>query len=80
LPARFLFLRAELGASAPSGFVVGKTKPKEEMMKKFCRVAIVAMFWLRRPLRELKILAKGEKTFKAKSAGFHGADAAGKPA
>jgi cytochrome c553 len=51
------------------------------MMKKvLLGVAIVAMFWLAASVSRAQDSAKGEKTFKAKCAGCHGADAAGKPA
>jgi cytochrome c553 len=43
-------------------------------------VAIVAMFCLVASVSRGQDSAKGEKTFKAKCAGCHGADAAGKPA
>jgi len=51
------------------------------MMKKVLSgVAIVAMLWLAVSASRAQDSAKGEKTFKAKCAGCHGADAAGKPA
>jgi cytochrome c553 len=51
------------------------------MMKKvLLGVAIVAMLWLAASVSRAQDSAKGEKTFKAKCAGCHGADAAGKPA
>jgi len=51
------------------------------MMKKVLSgVAIVAMLWLAASVSRAQDSAKGEKTFKAKCAGCHGADAAGKPA
>jgi cytochrome c553 len=51
------------------------------MMKKvLLGVAIVAMLWLAASVSHAQDSAKGEKTFKAKCAGCHGADAAGKPA
>jgi mono/diheme cytochrome c family protein len=50
------------------------------MMKKvLLGVAIVAMLWLAASVSRAQDSAKGEKTFKAKCAGCHGADAAGKP-
>jgi mono/diheme cytochrome c family protein len=54
---------------------------KEEMMKKvLLGVAIAATLWLAASVSRAQDSAKGEKTFKAKCAGCHGADAAGKPA
>jgi cytochrome c553 len=54
---------------------------KEEVMKKvLLGVAIVAMLWLAASVSRAQDSAKGEKTFKSKCAGCHGADAAGKPA
>ncbi|MGC1451728.1 MAG: c-type cytochrome [Candidatus Sulfotelmatobacter sp.] len=51
------------------------------MMKKvLIGVAIVAMLWLGASVSRAQDSAKGEKTFKAKCAGCHGADAAGKAA
>jgi mono/diheme cytochrome c family protein len=51
------------------------------MMKKFLLgLAIVAMLWLAASVSRAQDSAKGEKTFKAKCAGCHGADATGKPA
>jgi mono/diheme cytochrome c family protein len=51
------------------------------MMKKvLLGVAVVAMLWLAASVSRAQDSAKGEKTFKAKCAGCHGADAAGKPA
>jgi mono/diheme cytochrome c family protein len=51
------------------------------MMKKvLLGVAIVGMLWLAASVSRAQDSAKGEKTFKAKCAGCHGADAAGKPA
>jgi cytochrome c553 len=56
-------------------------KKKEEVMKKvLLGVAIVAMLWLAASVSRAQDSAKGEKTFKSKCAGCHGADAAGKPA
>ena len=43
-------------------------------------VAIVAMLWMAASVSRAQDSDKGEKTFKAKCAGCHGADAAGKPA
>jgi mono/diheme cytochrome c family protein len=51
------------------------------MMKKvLLGVAIAIMLWLAASVSRAQDSAKGEKTFKAKCAGCHGADAAGKPA
>jgi mono/diheme cytochrome c family protein len=51
------------------------------MMKKvLLGVAIVVMLSLAASVSRAQDSAKGEKTFKAKCAGCHGADAAGKPA
>jgi len=50
------------------------------MKKIFLGVAIVAMLWLAASVSRAQDSVKGEKTFKAKCAGCHGADAAGKPA
>src|SRR4029077_20696186 len=50
------------------------------MKKVLLGVAIVAMLWLAASVSRAQDSAKGEKTFKAKCAGCHGADAAGKPA
>jgi cytochrome c553 len=51
------------------------------MMKKVLSgVAIVSVLWLAASVSRAQDSAKGEKTFKAKCAGCHGADAAGKPA
>ncbi len=50
------------------------------MKKVLSGVAIVAMLWLAVSVSRAQDSAKGEKTFKAKCAGCHGADAAGKPA
>jgi len=51
------------------------------MMKKLLLgVGIVAMLWLAASVSRAQDSAKGEKTFKAKCAGCHGADASGKPA
>ena len=50
------------------------------MKKLLSGVAIVAMLCLVTSLSRAQDSAKGEKTFKAKCAGCHGADAAGKPA
>ena len=50
------------------------------MKKVLLGVAIVAMFWLAASVSRAQDSAKGEKTFKTKCAGCHGADAAGKPA
>jgi mono/diheme cytochrome c family protein len=73
-------LNLVLGFSVPAHPVPGKNK-KEEMMKKvLLGVAIVAMLWLAASVSHAQDSAKGEKTFKAKCAGCHGADAAGKAA
>jgi mono/diheme cytochrome c family protein len=54
---------------------------KEEVMRKvLLGVAIGAMLCLVAPVSHAQDSANGEKTFKAKCAGCHGADAAGKPA
>lgn len=50
------------------------------MKKALLGVAIVIMLWLAASVSRAQDSAKGEKTFKAKCAGCHGADAAGKPA
>jgi mono/diheme cytochrome c family protein len=51
------------------------------MMKKVLSgVAIVAMLWLAASVSRAQDSAKGEKTYKTKCAGCHGADAAGKAA
>jgi cytochrome c553 len=50
------------------------------MKKVLLGVAIVAMLWLAASVSRAQDSAKGEKTFKSKCAGCHGADAAGKPA
>lgn len=50
------------------------------MKKVLSGVAIVAMLWLAASVSRAQDSAKGEKTFKAKCAGCHGADAAGKAA
>jgi mono/diheme cytochrome c family protein len=50
-------------------------------MKKFLSViAVAAFFCLTASVSRAQDLAKGKKTFKAKCAGCHGADAGGKPA
>jgi cytochrome c553 len=54
---------------------------KEEVMKKvLVGIAIVGMLWLAVSVSRAQDSAKGEKVFKSKCAGCHGADAAGKPA
>ena len=50
------------------------------MKKVLSGVAIVAMLWLAASVSSAQDSAKGEKTYKTKCAGCHGADAAGKPA
>ena len=50
------------------------------MKKVLLAVAVVASLWLAASVSRAQDSAKGEKTFKAKCAGCHGADAAGKPA
>jgi len=50
------------------------------MKKVLLAVAIVATLWLSASVSRAQDSAKGEKTFKAKCAGCHGADAAGKAA
>jgi cytochrome c553 len=53
----------------------------EEVMKKILSVfAVVALFCLTAFTSHAQDAANGEKTFKAKCAGCHGADAAGKAA
>jgi len=50
------------------------------MKKVLLAVAIVATLWLSASVSRAQDSAKGQKTFKAKCAGCHGADAAGKAA
>lgn len=50
------------------------------MKKVFLGVAMLAMLWLVASVSRAQDSGKGEKTFKAKCAGCHGADGAGKPA
>jgi mono/diheme cytochrome c family protein len=51
------------------------------MMKRvLLAVALVAMLWLAASVSRAQDSANGEKTFKAKCAGCHGANAEGKPA
>ena len=50
------------------------------MKKVLLSVAILAVLWLAASVSRAQDSAKGEKTFKAKCAGCHGTDAAGKPA
>jgi cytochrome c553 len=50
------------------------------MKKVLLGTAIVAMVWLAASVSRAQDSVKGEKTFKAKCAGCHGADAAGKAA
>jgi mono/diheme cytochrome c family protein len=68
------------GFSVPASLVPGKNKQGGKMKKFLSGVAIVAMLCLVTSLSRAQDSAKGEKTFKAKCAGCHGADAAGKPA
>src|SRR4249920_3084952 len=54
---------------------------KEEMMKKLLSgVAILSMLCLAATVSRAQDSANGEKTYKAKCAGCHGANAEGKPA
>jgi mono/diheme cytochrome c family protein len=54
---------------------------KEEMMKKLLSgVAILSMLCLAASVSRAQDSANGEKTYKAKCAGCHGANAEGKPA
>jgi len=50
------------------------------MKKVLLGVAVVTVLWLAASVSRAQDSANGEKTFKAKCAGCHGADAAGKPA
>ena len=50
------------------------------MKKVLLGVAIVAMMWLAASVSRAQDSANGEKTYKAKCAGCHGANAEGKPA
>ena len=50
------------------------------MKKVLSGIAVVAMLCLVGSVSRAQDTANGEKTFKAKCAGCHGADAAGKPA
>jgi cytochrome c553 len=60
---------------------VQKEETKEEVMKKVLSViAVTAMLCLIVSVSRAQDSANGEKTFKAKCAGCHGADGAGKPA
>jgi mono/diheme cytochrome c family protein len=58
----------------------GRTNKEEIMKKLLSGLAIVAMLCLVTSLSRAQDSAKGEKTFKAKCAGCHGPDAAGKSA
>ena len=58
-----------------------KEQTKEEMMRKVLSgIALVATLCLVGSVSRAQDATNGEKTFKAKCAGCHGADAAGKPA
>jgi mono/diheme cytochrome c family protein len=73
-------LNSVLGFSVPTPSYTERTD-KEEMMKKLLSgIAIAAMLCLVTSLSRAKDSANGGKTYKAKCAGCHGADAAGKPA
>jgi len=70
-----------LGSFAQHARYKGRIKNKEEMMKKLVSgVAILAMFCLAATVSRAQDPANGEKTYKAKCAGCHGANAEGKPA
>jgi mono/diheme cytochrome c family protein len=61
--------------------LLGEEETKEEVMKTVPSViAVAAFFCLTASVSRAQDAANGEKTFKAKCAGCHGADAAGKPA
>jgi mono/diheme cytochrome c family protein len=53
---------------------------KEEVMKVLSAIALVAMLCMVGSISRAQDAASGEKTYKAKCAACHGADAAGKPA
>jgi mono/diheme cytochrome c family protein len=53
---------------------------EEEMKKVLSGIALVAMLCLVGSVARAQDAASGEKTYKAKCAACHGADAAGKPA
>jgi cytochrome c553 len=60
---------------------VQEEETKEEVMKKVLSViAVTAMLCLIVSVSRAQDSANGEKTFKAKCVGCHGADGAGKPA
>ena len=50
------------------------------MKKKYLGIAMIALLGVSASILGAQDQASGEKTFKAKCAGCHGADAAGKPA
>jgi mono/diheme cytochrome c family protein len=60
--------------------VQGKANKEEVMKKVLSGIAIVAMMCLGASVSRAQDAANGEKTYKAKCAACHGADAAGKPA
>jgi mono/diheme cytochrome c family protein len=60
--------------------VPGKTNKEEVMKKGLSGIALVAMLCMVGSISRAQDAASGEKTFKAKCAACHGADAAGKPA
>lgn len=61
--------------------ILWQNKLKEEVMKKvFAGIAIAAMLCLAGSVTLAQDSANGEKTYKAKCAACHGADAAGKEA
>jgi len=59
---------------------VQKKANKEEVMKVLSAIALVAMLCMVGSISRAQDAASGEKTYKAKCAACHGADAAGKPA
>jgi cytochrome c553 len=61
--------------------VFAEESPKEQGMKKILPViGVAALLCLTASVSRAQDAANGEKTFKAKCAGCHGADGAGKPA
>jgi mono/diheme cytochrome c family protein len=60
--------------------VQGKTNKEEVMKKVLSGIAFVAMLCVVGSISRAQDAASGEKTYKAKCAACHGADAAGKPA
>jgi mono/diheme cytochrome c family protein len=60
--------------------VQGKTNKEEVMKKVLSGIALVGMLCMLGSLSRAQDAASGEKTYKAKCAACHGADAAGKPA